>query len=320
MNVKALRFIGASVTALCLWATCCQGARAQTNAPGQPRIGIAMAEFDDNFPTLLREAMSKEARKQGWKPVFADAHSDQQRQNAEINSMMASDHLDAIVILPVDATATEAMTKAVRAAGVPLVYVNRAPKETLADGMSYVGSQDMLAGRMQADYVAQQLGGKGDVALMVGQLSTSAAVLRTKGFKEVLEHYPGMHLVIEQVGDWSREKGMTMTSDWLAQGKHIDAIVANNDEMAIGAVIAMHKAGRVPGSIFIMGIDATPDALAQMDRGAMKATVYQDAKGQGIAAVDMAIGMKKGQANPPRTIDIPFKLITPQNYKDLMAY
>ncbi|MGN6319774.1 sugar ABC transporter substrate-binding protein [Trinickia sp.] len=318
--MKTTRFLSACATALSLWAGCMASAAAQTNEPPKPKIGIAMAEFDDNFPTLLREAMSKEARAQGWKPVFADAHSDQSRQNAEIASMIANDHLDAIVILPVDSTATASMTKAVRDAGVPLVYVNRKPSEPLGDEMAYVGSQDILAGRMQADYVAQQLGGKGDVAVMVGQLSTDAAVQRTRGFKEVLAHYPDMHLVIEQVGDWSREKGMTMTTQWLAQGKKLDAIVANNDEMAIGAIIALHKAGRAPGSLFIMGIDATPDALAQMDRGALKATVYQDAKGQGVAAVDLAINMKKGSPNLPRTIDVPFKLITPQNYKDLLAY
>jgi ABC-type sugar transport system substrate-binding protein len=318
--MKTTQVLGALLSAFFLWAATGANATAQTNEPPKLKLGIAMAEFDDNFPTLLREAMSKEARKQGWKPVFADGHSDQQRQNAEIASMIANDHVDAIVILAVDTTATSTMTKAVRGAGVPLVYVNRPPKEPMADGMAYVGSQDVLAGRMQADYVAQQLGGKGDVALMVGQLSTDAAVDRTRGFKEVLAHYPGMHLVVEQVGDWSREKGLQMTADWLGQGKHLDAIVANNDEMAIGAIIALHKAGRAPGSIFIMGIDATPDALAQMDRGAMKATVYQDAKGQGIAAVDLAIGMKKGEPNLPHNIDVPFKLITPQNYKDLLAY
>lgn len=318
--MKAIDFIGASCLALCFWAASCTGASAQTDATAKPKIGIAMAEFDDNFPTLLREAMSKEARKQGWKPVFADGHSDQQRQNTEVASLIANDHVDAIVILAVDAMATATMTKTIRDAKVPLVYVNRKPSEPIGDAMAYVGSQDILAGRMQADYVARQLGGKGEVALMVGQLSTEAAVLRTRGFKEVLAHYPGMHLAIEQVGDWSREKGMSMTADWLKQDKKLDAIVANNDEMAIGAIIALHKAGRAPGSIFIMGIDATPDALAQMDRGAMKATVYQDAKGQGVAAVDLAIAMKKGEPNVQRAVDVPFKLITPQNYKDLMAY
>lgn len=318
--MNAIRILCASMAALCVWTVTATGAVAQTSEPAKLKIGIAMAEFDDNFPTLLREAMSKEARNQGWKPVFADGHSNQQRQNAEVADLIAKDHVDAIVILPVDATATSTMTKSVRDAGVPLVYVNRKPGEAIGDGMGYVGSQDILAGRMQADYVAQQLGGKGEVALMVGQLSTDAAVLRTRGFKEVLAHYPGMHLAVEQVGDWSREKAMAMTTDWLGQGKKLDAIIANNDEMAIGAVIALHKAGRAPGSVFIMGIDATPDALAQMDRGAMKATVYQDAKGQGVAAVDLAIGMKKAQPDLQHVVDIPFKLITPQNYKDLLAY
>ncbi|MGG1945192.1 substrate-binding domain-containing protein [Trinickia sp. NRRL B-1857] len=319
--MKTIRIFNACLIVLSVWAACgASPARAETNESAKPKIGIAMAEFDDNFPTLLREAMSKEARKQGWKPVFADGHSDKQRQDGEVASMIANEHLDAIVILPVDATATATMTKTVRDAGVPLVYVNRKPTEQLADGMAYVGSQDVLAGRIQADYVAQQLNGKGDVGVLVGQLSTDAAVARTSGFKDFLAHYPGMHLAAEEVGDWSREKAMTITAGWLAQGKKLDAIVANNDEMAIGAIIALQKAGRAPNSIFIMGVDATPDALAQMDRGAMKATVYQDAKGQGVAAVDLAIAMKKGQPNPPRTVDVPFKLITPQNYKDLMAY
>lgn len=319
--MKTIRILNSCLIALSVWAACgATPAHAQTNDSAKPRIGIAMAEFDDNFPTLLREAMSKEARKQGWKPVFADGRSNQQRQNGEVAAMIANEHLDAIVILPVDSKATAEMTKIVRDAGVPLVYVNRKPSEPLADSMAYVGSQDVLAGRMQADYAAQQLNGKGDIGLLVGQLSTDAAVARTAGFKEFLAHYPGMHLAVEEVGDWSREKAMTITSGWLAQGKKLDAIVSNNDEMAIGAIIALQKAGRAPNSIFIMGVDATPDALAQIDRGAMKATVYQDAKGQGIAAVDLAIAMKKGQPNPPRTLDVPFKLITPQNYKDLMAY
>lgn len=319
--MKTIRILNSCLIALSVWAACgATPAHAQTNDSAKPRIGIAMAEFDDNFPTLLREAMSKEARKQGWKPVFADGRSNQQRQNGEVAAMIANEHLDAIVILPVDSKATAEMTKTVRDAGVPLVYVNRKPSEPLADSMAYVGSQDVLAGRMQADYAAQQLNGKGDIGLLVGQLSTDAAVARTAGFKEFLAHYPGMHLAVEEVGDWSREKAMTITSGWLAQGKKLDAIVSNNDEMAIGAIIALQKAGRAPNSIFIMGVDATPDALAQIDRGAMKATVYQDAKGQGIAAVDLAIAMKKGQPNPPRTLDVPFKLITPQNYKDLMAY
>jgi inositol transport system substrate-binding protein len=319
--MKSIRRLSAGMMALTVWAAC--GAlpvRADTNESAKPRIGIAMAEFDDNFPTLLREAMSKEARKQGWKPVFADGHSDQKRQDSEVASMIANEHLDAIVILPVDSKATATMTKTVRDAGVPLVYVNRKPGEPLTDNMGYVGSQDILAGRIEGDYAAQQLNGKGDVAVLVGQLSTDAAVARTAGVKEVLARNPGMHLVAEEVGDWSREKAIAITSGWLAQGKKFDAIISNNDEMAIGAVIALQKAGRAANSIFIMGVDATPDALAQMDRGAMKATVYQDAKGQGIAAVDLAISMKKGQPNAPRSVDIPFKLITPQNYKDLMAY
>ena len=74
--MKAMRYLSVGLTALCLGAGTGASVVAQTNEPPKLKLGIAMAEFDDNFPTLLREAMSKEARKQGWKPVFADGHSD----------------------------------------------------------------------------------------------------------------------------------------------------------------------------------------------------------------------------------------------------
>lgn len=285
-----------------------------------PRLGVVMARFDDNFQTLLREAVSREARKRGWKPVFGDGHSDQAHENQLVAAMIANDHVDALVVVPVTGAGTLDMTDHARAAGVPLVYLNRKPADTtMGKGIGYVGSDDIVAGRLQGEYVAQQLNGSGNVAIMVGRVTTSAALQRTEGVKQVLARQPHMQVVAEEVGDWSRERGLAITRTWLAEGKKIDAIVANNDEMAIGAIIALHKAGRSPASIFIMGVDATPDGLAQMDKGAMKATVYQDAKEQGRSAVDLAMRMKAGEVQQ-NTIDVPFKLITPQNYKDLMAY
>jgi inositol transport system substrate-binding protein len=284
------------------------------------KLGVVMAKFDDNFQTLLREAVSKEARKQGWKPVFGDGQSDQSHQNQLVASMIEKDHVAALVIVPITGAGTSEMTQKARVAGVPLVYLNRKPTtEAIDKGLGYVGSEDIVAGRLQGEYVTQQLSGKGNVAILIGRVATSAAVERTKGLKEVLSRNPGIHIVAEDVGDWSRARGLEITKTWLAQGMAIDAIVANNDEMAIGAVIALRKAGRNPGNMFIMGVDATPDGLAQMDKGAMKATVYQDATEQGRSAVDLAIRMKAGEVLSD-TINVPFKLITPQNYKVLMAY
>ncbi|GLU32082.1 sugar ABC transporter substrate-binding protein [Trinickia caryophylli] len=317
--MKLIRVLVAAAVVVAAAAGCGQ-AFAQAAEVSKPKLGVAMAEFDDTFPTLVREAISKEARNRGWKPVFADGHSDQKRQDQEVQDLIARDHVAALVILPVDATATSVMTNAARAAGVPVVYVNRKPAESLGKGFGYVGSEDIVAGRLQGEYVAQQLGGKGDIAIMIGVPSTAAAAQRTQGVKEVLSRHPGMHIVAEEVGDWRRDKGLEITKNWLTQGRKIDAIVSNNDEMAIGAIIALRKAGRAPDSIFIMGVDATPDGLAQMDKGALKATVYQDAVGQGKTSVDLVMRMKAGDASAPATMTIPFRLITPQNYKELLAY
>ncbi|MFM0337443.1 substrate-binding domain-containing protein [Paraburkholderia fungorum] len=318
--MKRFHLVLVVTAVLLVWNAWVPRAFAQTTDAAKPRLGVVMARFDDNFQTLLREAVSKEARKRGWKPVFGDGQSDQAHQNQLVASMIANDHVAALVVVPVTGAGTSEMTEKARVGGVPLVYLNRKPTtEAIDKGLGYVGSKDIVAGRLQGEYVTQQLGGKGNVAILIGRVATSAAVERTQGLKDVLSRQPGMHIVAEDVGDWSRARALDITKAWLAEGKTIDALVANNDEMAIGAIIALRKAGRNPASIFIMGVDATPDGLAQMDKGAMKATVYQDAAEQGQSAVDLAIRMKAGETLSD-TIDVPFKLITPQNYKLLLAY
>lgn len=107
-----------------------------------------------------------------------------------------------------------------------------------------------------------------------------------------------------------------VTSNWLLSGYEIDAIVANNDEMAIGAIMSLGPS-RVK-KVIVGGVDATPDGLAFLDRGMLGVTVFQDAKGQGTAAIDTAVRMARGEA-VEKEIMIPFELVTTDNYKDYVG-
>lgn len=285
----------------------------------RPKIGIVMANFDDNFLILLREAASREARRRGWKPVFADARGDVKLQNSAISKLVTVDRVAALVVRPVDSNGTAEATETARMAGVPIVYFNLRPGEPTGRGAAYVGSDNLEAGRLQGEYVAKRLNGKGNIAIIEGPPGEDA-MQRTLGVKRAISRFEGIRVVAEEVGNWRRDQGLEIMKRWLADKRDINAVVANNDEMAIGAIIALRKAGKDPQSLLIAGVDATPDALAQMVKGAIGATVLQDAKGQGGGAVDLAIRMKSGEVGLPDRIDVPFKLVTPDNYKEFMAY
>lgn len=166
---------------------------------------------------------------------------------------------------------------------------------------------------MQMQYIADKLNGKGNVVILLGELSNNSTRDRTEGVKEVLKKYPGIKITEEQEGAWGRQKGMDITNNWLTQGRDFRAVLSNNDEMAIGASMALNQAGKKQGDVLVAGVDGTPDGLAAVKKGQLTVSVFQDAKGQGEGSIDAAVKLAKKEALPQQAIVIPFKLITPEN-------
>ncbi|MCU7250870.1 sugar ABC transporter substrate-binding protein [Pseudomonas koreensis] len=278
------------------------------------KIGVSMSQFDDTWLTYLRESMDKKAKSypDGVQLQFEDARSDVVKQLSQVESFI-SQKVDAIVVNPVDTAATKKITEAAVKAGIPLVYVNRRPDDlNLPKGVVTVASNDLEAGEMQMQYLADKMGGKGDIVILLGDLANNSTTNRTKGVKEVLAKYPNIKIEQEQSGTWLRDKGMTLVNDWLTQGRKFDAIVSNNDEMAIGAAMALQQAGVEKGSVLIAGVDGTPDGLSAVKRGSLAASVFQDAKGQADGSIDTAVKMARNEPVEP-AVWVPFRLITPQN-------
>lgn len=278
------------------------------------KIGVSMSQFDDTWLTYLRESMDKKAKSlpDGVTLQFEDARSDVVKQLSQVESFI-SQKVDALIVNPVDTAATQRITKAAVAAGIPLVYVNRRPDDPkLPEGVVTVASDDLEAGRMQMQYLADKMGGKGDIVILLGDLANNSTANRTKGVKDVLAKYPGIKIEQEQTGTWLRDKGMTLVNDWLTQGREFQAVVANNDEMAIGAAMALKQAGTKPGTVLIAGVDGTPDGLNAIKKGEMAVSVFQDAKGQADGSIDTAVKMVKKQP-VEQAVWVPYRLITPEN-------
>jgi inositol transport system substrate-binding protein len=283
------------------------------------KVGVSMSAFDDTFLTYLREDMDKQAKSypkgDGVQLQFEDARADVVKQLSQVENFI-SQKVDAIIVNPVDTASTANISKAALAAGIPLVYVNRRPDQTdLPKGIVAVTSNDVEAGRLQMQYIAEKLGGKGKIVILLGDLANNSTTNRTKGVKEVLAKYPDIKIEQEQTGIWLRDKGMTLVNDWLTQGREFNAVLANNDEMAIGASMALKSAGTKPGTVLIAGVDGTPDGLNAITKGDMAASAFQDANGQAVGSVEAARKMAKHEPVEQNVV-IPFKLITPDNVKD----
>ncbi|MCD5992752.1 sugar ABC transporter substrate-binding protein [Pseudomonas sp. CDFA 602] len=297
-------------TSLSLALMLCSGA-----ALADIKVGVAMSQFDDTWLTYLREDMKAKAKTlpDGVDLQFVDARADVNKQLDQVQELIGK-KVDALIVNPVDTAATARITKAAVAAGIPLVYVNRRPDDLkLPAGVATVTSDDMEAGRLQMQYIADKMNGKGSVMILLGDLANNSTQNRTKGIKEVLAKYPNIKIDQEQTGIWLRQKGMDLTNDWITQGKAFNAVLANNDEMAIGAAMALKQAGTKAGTVFVAGVDGTPDGLNAVKKGDLTVSVYQDAKGQADGAIDAAVKMAKKEKVEPQAIVIPYRLITPEN-------
>ena len=284
----------------------------------QAGVGVSMAHFDDNFLTMLRTAMADYARTFPEIVLqFTDAQGDVGKQLSQIQNFVA-EGAAAIIVNAADTSATPSITKVARAAGVPLVYVNRRPaEETLPEGVVFVGSEELQAGTLEMEELARLMNHRGNVAVMIGELASNGAQLRTAAVEQVVAQYPGMKIVEKQVGNFQRERGLDLMNNWLTAGTKIDAVAANNDEMAIGAIMAIRQAGIPAGKILVGGVDATPDALAEVAKGTLAVTVFQNARGQAKGAVDAAMALARGE-RIDHFVWIPFELVTRDNYKSFL--
>lgn len=275
------------------------------------RIGVALANFDLNFVSILRTQMAKEMEKEKIQGQFEDAKGDVAVQVQQVENFI-NQGVDAIILNPVDTQGVKPMMEAAKRANIPLIFVNRKPEVELSGKMAYVGSDSLLGGRMEMEALAKKMNYKGNVAILMGALSAEEARQRTKATEDVIAKYKDMKVVEKQSAQWMRNEAVDVTSGWLLSGDKIDAIAANNDEMAIGAIMALNQSGKK--DILVAGIDGTPDALQFIKNGKLALTVFQDAAGQGKGAVTMAKQVIDGK-NGDKFMWIPYQVITKENYE-----
>jgi inositol transport system substrate-binding protein len=273
-----------------------------------PVIGVSLMNCSSEFIVMINKAMEQRADELGVKLLVKDAERSPEKQVQHVENFIAQ-QVDAIILNPCEVEASAPAVDKALAAGIPIVNVN---SETKTAPTAFVGSRDEESARIAMEYIAQRLGGKGQILMMQGYLGQAAQIKRDAGAREVLAKHPGLHLLAEQTAEWDRAKAVALMENWIeAHGDRIDAVFAQNDEMAMGALLALERAKK-KDKIIVVGVDAIADALEAVGQSRLDATVFQDAEEQGRRAVDVALKILRKQPCDKETY-IPFRLVTKEN-------
>ena len=289
------------------------------------KVGYACNNYNDTFQTYILSYADEFAKENGIDLKLADGRDDEMKQMSDIENFIA-DGVDALIVVAVNPQGVTPIIDKAADAGIPLVFVNRNPfidpdtAESLEipDGVYYVGSNDIDAGNYQAEFVVDKLGADAECGYVVlmGQLSNTATPQRTAGVKEIFDKNDGYKFLAEQTGNWQRDQGMSITENWItAFGDELCAVMANNDEMALGAVEALEAAG-LKDKVVVAGVDLIDDAIVAIEEGRLDFSAKQDGKGQGEGAVSVALAALKGEEVEKNTF-VPFVPVSIDNVADM---
>lgn len=277
-------------------------------APRRLTLGVSLMNLSNEFIVMLHQAMVAKARELGVHLIVTDAQRSADRQVQQVESFIAQ-RVDAIVLNPCEVEASAPAVEKALAAGIPIVNVN---SETRTTPTAFVGSRDEESARLAMEFIVQRLGGRGNVVMMHGFMGQAAQIKRDRGAREVLARYPDVKLIADQTAEWDRAKAMSLMENWIqAHGDKLQAVFAHNDEMGMGAVIALEQA-RLKPKVIVASVDAIADALQAVQDGRLEATVFQDAKGQGGGAVEAAVRLARNEPCA-KEVFIPFQLVTRTN-------
>jgi inositol transport system substrate-binding protein len=283
-------------------------------SPHQVTIGVTYQNLQNEFVINIQDAVRTKSKELNIRLIELDSQGKAENQISQVENFIARG-VDAIILNPYDKEGSAPAVDIAKRENKPIVVLN-AIVSNLEKADAYVGSEDAEAGRIAATHIMKLLGGKGNIALIHGPNGHSAEVQRTDGIKEVLQKYPESKVVVEQTANWDRAQGLALMENWLASGRKIDAVIAQNDEMALGAYKAIESAGKQK-EILVIGIDAIQDALRAVSEGKLVGTVFQDAHGQGSLAVELASRIIKGEKVEHNNY-IPFRLITKDNLNEFV--
>jgi len=313
---KFLSMVLITLMSMSLFTGCVQSTNDTSNSNQKIKIGVCISDISIKFSSYLLDEMKNYSKSlDDVEVIYADSKHDSNIELSQVENFI-SEGVDVIVVQPVDTDSTRPITEIAKATRIPIISIST-PFVNPNDAASYITSDSLQAGTVEMEYLAKKMNYKGNVAIMIGTVGQEQQRLITQGFYDVIEKYPGIKIVAEQTAEWNMAKGTALMERWLHSGKKIDVVASNNDEMAMGASIAIEAAGKL-GEISVGGIHGIPEALDYLKSGKLAVTVFQDAATQGKCAIETAVKLAKGE-NVEKTIIFPYELVIPKDVDKYLA-
>lgn len=280
---------------------------------GMFTIGYCNGADSDVFMVARKNALIEATKEDAKIDIkFADANQDPQKQLGDADTFIAQG-VDLLILVPNDAEAIVPAVESANAAGIPVVCLGI---KSASGAYIYVGSENYDAGHMQGEYFAEQLPENAKVLYLAGTAGMDHSAARREGFNTALEEASrsDVEILADLDGNYEMAKAMQITEDWIQKYPEFNAVVAANDQMALGAVEALKGANRLEG-VMISGVDGLAEAYDAINAGEMSQTILQDATGQADAAYEVIQTLLKGE-QPESEILVPFQSVTADNISE----
>jgi len=261
----------------------------QKSVDNTNKIGLIVSTLNNPFFVDLKSGIESEAKKLGYDVVVLDSQNDPAKEVSNMEDISVKD-VDVVLLNPVDSDSAIASVMVANNLDLPVITVDRVSNGGKV--VSHVASDNVEGGKMAAKYLVEKLGNKGNIVELEGIAGSSATRDRGDGFDNKVKN-SNLQIITKQSADFDRTKGLSVMENIIQSKGNIDAVFAQNDEMALGALKALQDANMK--DVLVVGFDATDDAVISVQKGDMAATIAQQPKLIGKTAVNLAHRFLSGE-------------------------
>ena len=273
--------IATLIMSLILCTSLLVGCRQKSNNDTK-KIGLIVSTLNNPFFVDLKSGIESKAKKLGYDVVVLDSQNDPAKEVSNMEDISVR-NVDVVLLNPVDSDSAIASVMVANNLDLPVITVDRASNGGKV--VSHVASDNVEGGKMAAKYLVEKLSNKGNIVELEGIAGSSATRDRGAGFDNEVKN-SNLNIITKQSADFDRTKGLSVMENIIQSKGNIDAVFAQNDEMALGALKALQDANM--DDVLVVGFDATDDAVSSVQKGDMAATIAQQPKLIGETAVDLA--------------------------------
>lgn len=271
-------------------------------------IAVAFCTLNIPFFVEMENGVREAAKEAQVRLVVTNAEDSAAKQLSQVEDLITRKP-DLLLLAPVDSDVLVSAVEAAHKASIPVITIDRTVNSDKV--LTFIGVDDVAGGRAAGEYVVERLNGRGNVIMLEGVMGSSAQRDRAQGFEEVISQYEGIKVLAKQTANFNRVEGMNVTENLLQAYPDVDAIFAQNDEMALGALRAI-EAAQKQGKIIVVGFDADPEAKDAVRFGEMDATVEGSPYKLGIMGINAALQYLNGETLPEQIL-LPLELVTQES-------